>query len=748
MKKFISSMAALMLVFSLFGTLQAKASYDEDLQKAILTAKNLFNISDEYDGFSYNISETSNRKTFALNWNDADASINLEIDANGNVLSYNKYTPGDYNQMKLPKITKEEGLKTATSFIEKVNKKISGKLVRTETREYGDKGQNYSYSFSRVENGINVTDDNVNVTVSLVSGQVMNYYTNWSDVTFPSTTGVVSKEKAMEAFKNEKGLELVYNFNYTDNARKPYLVYMPMKQFILDAKTGKVIAPNQPQYYGSGMGMTQEMSLSDSKERPTLSPKEQSAVEETKGLVTKEDAENTVRGLLSFSDEYSLTSVNLSEDWNNKGEYLWSLNFETKDGSSCNVSLNAKTKELLNFWIYNEKSYNGNETVSMEKALETAKAALQKYHSSKLKEVALVPVENTTSYKEQVKNSKQYTFTFMRKQNSIPVNGDGVTINVSAVTGEVVGDSLSWYKGPFTEPASIISQDKAYAQLFSQSGLELMYMFDYSKDVVPMTDEKTIESSISAPTRKNDTASVHGKVVSGETPVTEITSSEIATTEISNTASKEMPSRMIMPRPSQNATVKIVYMLSPNKPSMIDPATGQLLNYDGKPYTENKTVSTYTDIVGINSEKIINTLSQMGIGFNSDKFLPTVQITQKDFLMLLNQAKNFYRGDDQEQIYNQSISMGLLKKEEKNPTTTVQKQDAVKYIIRIIGQEKIATLDIYKAPYQDVTDAKYVGYIALAKGLGITSDTEKFEPAKMITREEAAVMIYQLLSAN
>ena len=93
----------------------------------------------------------------------------------------------------------------------------------------------------------------------------------------------------------------------------------------------------------------------------------------------------------------------------------------------------------------------------------------------------------------------------------------------------------------------------------------------------------------------------------------------------------------------------------------------------------------------------------------------------------------------------------ILKKSEKDPEKQVTREQAIKYIVRAFGQEKSANLgDIYKMTYKDTEkiseDLK--GYVAIANGLGIISGKGNFRPKDNLTREEAAVLIYNILNRN
>ena len=81
----------------------------------------------------------------------------------------------------------------------------------------------------------------------------------------------------------------------------------------------------------------------------------------------------------------------------------------------------------------------------------------------------------------------------------------------------------------------------------------------------------------------------------------------------------------------------------------------------------------------------------------------------------------------------------------------VTREEAIKYIIRAFGQEPLDNIgDIYKLEFDDVDkiSTNLRGHIAIAKGLGIISEGRNFRPKDNLTREEAAVLIYNILNRD
>jgi len=198
-----------------------------------------------------------------------------------------------------------------------------------------------------------------------------------------------------------------------------------------------------------------------------------------------------------------------------------------------------------------------------------------------------------------------------------------------------------------------------------------------------------------------------------------------------------------------------VYSIKRDKPLNIDPKTGELLTYDGKPYKEFS-IKEYTDIDTSYAKEQINTLAQYGITLPGSEFKPKENIKQRELLYLIAKARYFYLDlpeEDEskfdENLYSYLINQGIVKEDEKAPDAIVTKEEAVKYIIRALNFSKVANIkDIYTVPFKDgdMIDPELKGHVAIAYGLKIVSGSNGyFNPSANITREQAAILVFNFL---
>ena len=326
------------------------------------------------------------------------------------------------------------------------------------------------------ENDIPYYDNNISVYVDNSTGEVKNYNTKWDmDLKFIDTKDIITLEKAKSLYKEKIGLDLIYKSSYEKGEPKRFLVYGPLnKDLAINAKNGELALIHR--------GYVIYESVKDSAVEAEvgaveLSPEEEKAIEEISSLIAKEEAEKLAREILELDEEDNLTNINLFKSWKNDNEYNWTMSFEKNlDEKSfySSISINAKTKKLLNF--FKNTPINGDEKVKLnkEESLNLAKEFIKKFNQDNYNEIELRENPMDTNPTEE----KQYNFDFIRKIDNAYVEGDSISINVDAVNGSIKQYRLNWTNKDFPSKDNIISLDKAYDVLFNNIELELIYVDD------------------------------------------------------------------------------------------------------------------------------------------------------------------------------------------------------------------------------------------------------------------------------
>ncbi len=177
--------------------------------------------------------------------------------------------------------------------------------------------------------------------------------------------------------------------------------------------------------------------------------------------------------------------------------------------------------------------------------------------------------------------------------------------------------------------------------------------------------------------------------------------------------------------------------------------------YSGEEYLSNMYMSThvysYTDLEGHWIKEKAEKLAEVQIGFEGDKFNPSDAITQYDLLRLFASGIRYrsYLDYTEEELYRILESEGLFDMSEKAPGSSVTREDAFVYMVKLDGLDKVARLNgIFKVEYEDENLISYdkIGYPAILTGMGIIcGNGGKLRPQDFITRAEAVSMVYNYM---
>lgn len=695
MKKRVSLLLIVVMVLTIFSYNSFADDYDKQLKEAIVKVKELFSIGSEYDEFSHTMSIDDGDVVFNLNWCDKKeklANIEVSITSDGTIVGYEKWKPNhsDYKP-RLPKISKDEGLKLSKDFIKEVSPKVIDKLKYIDDNNpLIVNSDSYNYSFVRMENGIPYYNNRVNISIDNSTGEVKNYYTNWDmNLIFEEEKNINSLEDAQKLYKEKIGLDLLYKTTYEDNSTKLFLAYSPLEiDLCINAKDGEVISLYDYYNIYDEFECTED---SEGSSKGELNPDEQQAIEDMSGLISKKEAEKVCRDILELDSKYKLENIGLYENHRNNNEYFWEMYFlndmDLNNNYYVSISIDAKTKELNSFYydlpIESDKKVQYNE----EKSLKVAEEYIKKMSPDKFELMELKKnYENIKGLKEQKKEAKNYFFDFIRKDGDSYVDEDGVSITVDATNGKISNYKVNWIDEKLPSRDNVISKREALDILFNDIGLELKY-------ITPERDGRNV---------------------------------------------------------NKNKKAILVYGLKSSKPAIIDANSGKILDHRGEEYKLLSPI-IYNDIDNSYAKDKINILSQYGISLPSGEFEPKEKINQKDFLYLLAKAKYPYIKIDQSKnsLYTYLINEGIVKEDEKSPDSIVTKEEGVKYIIRALEYDKIADLSgIYKDIFKDTEDItpELKGYLSIAYGLKVIEGYDGFlNPKAELKREDGANIIYNYL---
>lgn len=679
-------MVLIIIPFSSF----AQQDYDKQLKEAIVKSKELFNIGSEYDKFDHSVSSRDGTTVFYLNWSDSKeklGSVDISMAVDGTVLSYGKWKPIYVEQgPKLPKISKEEGLKIAKDFIKKVAPKFTDNIKQIEVSEPLNVNlDGYNYYFVRTENEIPYYNNNIDIYIDNTTGEVRNYYANWDmDLKFADSKGIISLEKAQELYKEKIGLDLIYKTSYRDRNPKIFLAYSPLNTNLgINAKDGEVTPLNDyfPIYEkASNMGADGVVPAEE------LSPDEKQAVENIAGLISQEEAEKISREILELGSEYKLNYVSLYRNWRSDDSYNWQFEFMKGSDSKAyyaSVSIDGKTKELVSFYKFGPEESDKKVKYDEKQSLEIAKEYIKKTNPDKLELIELG--KNYEGFRP-LEEQRYYYFQFTRKLDNAYVEQDGISITVDAASGKITEYRITWSNREFPSQDKVMFVDKAYDTLFNDIGMELKY-------INPDRYEGNIKNK-------------------------------------------------------KEAT--LVYGLKTDKPSIIDANTGTLLNYMGEPYKMPKAVSYKDIDNSYAKDKInVLAQYGIALPGEEFKPKEKIKQADFLYLLAKANSPYFEIDKSGDKLYAFLINAGIIKENEKAPERIVTKEEGIKYIIRALKYDKIADLtEIYKDLFKDTKDItpELKGYISIAYGLKIVEGYNgNLNPKAELNREDGANLIYNYL---
>lgn len=729
MKKIVSLVLALVLACSLaVSAYAAEPDMDQRLQAVTLKAKQTLGIGDEYSSFTGSLTESSPTPQWSLYWSNDDESLQVRITETGKVLQYYSYqNGGTYSSQggslaKFPSMSLAQAQSIADTFLGKVlDTGVESARLTANGNQLSLYKTNYFFQGALLVHGL-TTPVSLSLTVDTDTQSVVSF--NRSDngqdySTLPVPGGAISAADASKTLFGSVSMELNYAFRQdggTDDSIA-YPQYTPVSDGTkaVDALTGKLIdiTPSYPPY---PLRYNSETTKSIADVAGGLTEVELTTASELKGVLSNAALEADARGIsgLGLTSAYHLDSVNYyaEQNGNDTSRIVANLNFTVSaaaasagsdaaaasskiilSGSYKSVTLDAKQGTLLSVSSY--RGYDSSKPAvnyTRNQAETIARNFVSRLEAAKLSAAVLAAVDSTDT---DAQNTEQL-FTFNRTVNDIPFPQNSITVSVDTETGYIADYAVSWDDGiQFASAANLISAEQA-AELYTKAvGAVLAYA--------------------SVPDTKDSTT-------------------------------------------SQNDELRLAYVFSPESTVWgVDADSGKLL----KSAAADTEILSYSDLSGSYASAAVTKLAKYGIGYSGGTFLPGKALTQEDLLTLLVAAggnpvvyplaADQTAQQEEDDLYQQAYSMGILTKAERQPTKLISRAELVKLIINGAGYGKLAKLSgIYSLQFKDASSvpSDLYGYVAIARGLGIISGNAagNFQPKRTATRAEAALMLCNYMS--
>ena len=455
------------------------------LEKMIKSVKSVISIPKELSVFESNywVEENDNKKLgyFSFEWRDKEFKnyISITTDEKGNIISYcrNNY---EEKQTGLGDISKEQAKKAADSFIKQLtaNKYPNIKLIDSNTV-----GSEFNFTYCDEKNGISAEFSNLRISVNKFNNEIMSYYAKDlienSNVNYIELKSDIKIEKAREIFKKELGTELEYfsNFDWSKNKLSIFPAYSIVKSDeYVDANTGKVVKKHIDNRYLAREAGSNGV-LADKNKSTSLTPEEQKVVDNIKGLITQDEAVSIIYDKVEGIDSsMKVNHASLYEEYINDGTYIWNIYFE-----GANASIDAKTKEIMNFYVYENNTKENQVKMTRENAQKVSEDFIKSNSPTKFNSLKLQ--EDMTSAND-LKNTNN-SFLYSRVVNGIVVNENNIYVEVNN-KGKIQSYNCEWFNTvEFPVLNNIITNEKAFDIIEKESGFKITYIKIDENTAVP-----------------------------------------------------------------------------------------------------------------------------------------------------------------------------------------------------------------------------------------------------------------------
>jgi hypothetical protein len=672
--------------------------------------------------------EANNSYIWEINWSMYNGSVNMQLGASinantGKIMALRKYEyPSGPQKPQVAKFTYEQAKKISENFITKINPDAlkNAQLMEDPYAPYygGSIPQDYNFRYTRLVNGIQYETNNINLSVSSVTGKVTSFYSRWDEtLNLPSSSGTIDKDKALEIFKKEITMKLSYMAyrdprNYEEIPQFIRLVYNPSMAtgYMIDAKTGNMTSP-------SSVNLTTKDLSEKEKEELYKNYKE---IKKLDKEIEKDKAEEIMTQIIKdiLGSSYTIESVLYQQNsnyWDARGKTAWTAQIRstnTDNFAGGQIIIDASTGQLISLYrhnMYNGTPENFEPKITWEEAYTKSINAIAKYFPDKVKDILTEQIKSENYYYVNgVKSTApSYYFTFQRSFNGVGYSDNSITVEIDTKTGTVSRVSGMWDDNlMFPDTKNVMSSNEASAIFFENNDVTLSYvMINKSKDV----------------------------------------------------SKPEMEPKLVYMLKSKQSPYPYMY-------GNIDAKTGKIVDYRGE---ELNNKNSFSEKIKDNPyEKELNILAFQGI-IDSKTFDANKQITKMDMITMLVNARGYrpymlrevqdlrftdIKKDDENYKYIQmAVRYGIIKNEAVafKADQKITRETLAQMLINSTPYAKLAeSKGIFTLNYSDtksISPDKY-GYIAIAKGLSIMDGTQNvFNPKAYVTMTELAITLYNTL---
>lgn len=690
MKRIMCMVLSAVMLVSL--CVPALAAEDSELTGVVKTVKSRLSIPVEFSEFESEKYSAGDETVYYLTWSTAyeyASEIRVSALPSGEVVSYYlRDADRDYDKVGVAAFEKAEYLKRAEEWVKKVNPSYAAELDTDVDVQLGSIHSDYaSVRFGRRINGIPVDGDYVYISLDKYTGEVVSMDAGWlHSEKIANNEDVITAAEAGEILGEMAGLELQYK--KLRNEAYAVLMYVPTRSgMMINAENGEEFTiefvDTEGGSGGDSSGATND-SVSMDKTESSLTEQEIANIEEIESLLSKDELADTIKKMAGTEvASYTVKSVNYRQTGSYESGKTYEARVYLTNADGESANVTFDAKSGELKSLYTYVNYNTDKKKRTREEMQKTAERFVKTWAADVADKARVFGDEDLGG----------YIVFTHDEGGIEYAGNSIRIRVDEATGKILSFSKIWDKEiAFDSAEGIISKEEATAKYIEAASPLLYYIGDGRERYAP-----------------------------------------------------------------QNAAeFALIYRFSNDAPAYINAKSGLALDWSMGEDTGNKTYALQADLKGHFAEEAVRVLADNGIVLSyEDTFRPDEAVTQKEIALLVDCFEGGYSPyevseDDYKQLVESLVRREIIKASEKNPDAKVKREEMVSYLVRLLGYGKAAEISgIYKTGFADEAQisADKLGYVAIAKGLGIVSGNGGgvFAPKRLVTRGELAVMLYNAL---
>lgn len=674
-----------------------------------------------------NVLPPNTKKVWELNWSiqkgNHSSGFSTEVDAiTGDILSF--YYPSMWPQEDSntayypPAVSKQEAEKIAETFISKAAPSIKAGTMKPST-QYGYSSNKtlfgpvrYSFSYSVDVNGIPADNEYVSLDVD-GNGSIVRFTRSTFQGDLPSAKAAISKEEAEKWLEQGLSVKLAYISTAplldTSAKREWKIGYIPDRALVpIDAHSGKGIDT----IWGKDLDKANQ-----AVRYTALTPSNEVFTPHKGGQLTADQALERLQGIAPGT-EYQFQS-NLGNYWN-WNKQVWNLQWNKRtpgiyQDSNKHAVVDAETGQLL---AYNEFEYTGSEP-----AKAGAPAITEAQARTKAIELVLAHYPNAaevlklsdTNMLNPSSSKTVYQFVFQRFYKDLPIKGSTVSVSIDG-NGKLISYNVDSYLADADLQAmdaltAKISPKEAQERLLDELGVELRYISSGGYTVDNTYVEPYVRLAY-VPTLHEDRNLGYIDGVTGKTEVFHLLP------DPSKGQSYELPSDAVNHKANKDLATLLEYrVLSPSEDGLLHPDAELTLG---------------------------DWIQMMAKGLDPDQGYYGGQIQQPIFTDVPAESPIAQAV----QLFADKGWFGDAKSTELHPEQKLTREAVATSLTTALHYSRLSKFFQQDAQALSLSDANAIkdkGAVALMLKLGLMEATGgKFDPAKPVTRAEAATIMVRL----